>query len=268
MKTIILHVQADPALDARLQAALDLVRSSNGHLVCVQATPLSAYVGSDPFGGVFVMGDLVAELNKRDKELRDGVEARLQAEGVSWSWVHMDGDPAAVLVEQARLADLVIMSRTTDKPRARQPLPLVEDVALHARAPVLAIPPEGEGFDATRPALIAWNGSNEAASALRAAMPLLRQARDVKILVVGNESDSFPSSTAALYLSRQGIEPEIHVRAGGGDVAEVISAAAVELGAGYIVMGAYGHSRLREFLLGGVTRSLLSASRLPLLLAH
>ncbi len=268
MKTIILHVQADPALDARLQAALDLVRSNNGHLVCVQATPLSAYVGSDPFGGVFVMGDLVAELNKRDKELRDSVETKLKRESVSWSWVHMDGDPAAVVVEQARLADLVILSRSLEKPRARQPLPLVEDVALHSRAPVLAIPPEGQGFDASRPALIAWNGSSEAAAALRAAVPMLRQSQAVKILVVGAENDTFPSSDAAVYLARHGIEAEIHVRAGGSDVADAISGAAVELGAGYIVMGAYGHSRLREFLLGGVTRSLLSNSRVPLLLAH
>jgi len=269
MTTLILHVQDDAAFESRLQAALDLSRYQETHLLCVQATPIANYVASDPFGGVFVMGDVIAQINARDAALKTRIEARLKEEGISWSWVHLDGDPAAVLVEQARLADMVIVSRTARTTHApRQPLPLVEDVALHARVPVLVVPPEAKGFDPSQPALIAWNGAPESAAALRAACPMLQRSSAVHMLVVGRDDEFFPAQDAARYLARHAIATTIHHRDTQDDVAHMIMHVAQELGAGYIVMGAYGHSRLREFLLGGVTRALLGQSSLPLLIAH
>ena len=269
MTTLILHVQDDPAFESRLQAALDLTRDAQAHLVCVQATPIASYVASDPFGGVFVMGDIVAQLNERDAALRARVEARLQGENVTWNWVHMDGDPAAVLVEQARLADLILVSRTA-RPQTgtRQPLPLVEDVALHARVPVLVIPPEAKGFDPSQIALIAWNGSPESAAALRAACPMLKKSSGVHLAVIGEDDEFFPANDAALYLARHNIAATVHQRPAAEDVAQALVQAARDVNAGYLVMGAYGHSRLREFLVGGVTRGLLGQSPLPLLIAH
>ena len=269
MTTLILHVQEDAAFESRLQAALDLSRDQPIHLLCVQATPIANYVASDPFGGVFVMGDVIAQINARDAALKARVEARLRSENISWNWVHMDGDPAAVLVEQARLADLLIVSRAARTNNApRQPLPLVEDVALHARIPVLVIPPEAKGFDASQSALVAWNGAPESAAALRAACPMLKKAQAVHLVVIGADDEFFPAQEAAVYLARHQIAATIHQRPAQDDVAQAIMHTAQELGAGYIVMGAYGHSRLREFLVGGVTRALLGQSPLPLLIAH
>ena len=269
MTTLILHVQEDEAFESRLQAALDLSRHQPTHLLCVQATPIANYIASDPFGGVFVMGDVIAQINARDAALKARVEERLRGENIHWNWVHMDGDPAAVLVEQARLADLLIVSRTARTSHApRQPLPLVEDVALHARIPVLVIPPEAKGFDAQSPALIAWNGAPESAAALRAACPMLKKSSAVHLVVIGRDDEFFPAEQAALYLARHNISATLHHRPPHDDVAAALMHTAQELGAGYMVMGAYGHSRLREFLLGGVTRALLGQSPLPLLIAH
>lgn len=269
MKNILLHIHDDPAMQSRLQVALDLARAFGGHLSCVQATPIAAYVAADPFGGMFVMGDVLEKVEQREQELRSALEQQLQRDDVPWSWDRFDGDPAGIMVDRSRLADLVVMSRTAREPRPREPLALIEDVALHTRVPLLAVPADASSLDPARPVLVAWNGAPEAAGALRAALPLLARAASVNLLVVGDEHVEFGSGEAAQYLSRHGIEAEVHLRASGGhDVADVIQQTARELACGLIVMGAYGHSRLREYLLGGVTRRMLATAGLPLLLSH
>ena len=121
-------------------------------------------------------------------------------------------------------------------------------------------------FDA--PVLVAWDGGHESANALRAALPLLRMASAVHILTVREKSDDFPASDAASYLSRHDIHAEVHEVEPNGTIAFTIEDTARKLGAGMIVMGVFGKSRLRELLLGGVSRHMLDRSLVPLLLAH
>lgn len=270
MKTILLPVHADDGSEARLQAALDIARAGGAHLDCLQVTPFNAYVAADVFGGVFVLPDVIDAVNKQVEALRTGTEDRLGREDVSWSYRHLDGDPARTIVDQSLLADLIILSPALREARPDDPLPIAGDVAIHARPPVLVLPGTATGFDVSAPAMVAWNGSPEAANALKAALPLLRLASTVTVVAVEeSDAESLPPIEACEYLSRHGVKAEFReVSPGQRGVAEALLAERERCGAGYIVMGAYGHSRFREIILGGVTRHMLRHCRVPLLLSH
>ena len=133
---------------------------------------------------------------------------------------------------------------------------------------MLAVPKGAPLLAFDKPVVVAWDGGHESAAALRASIPLLRLAGAVHLLTVREKSDDYPAADAASYLSRHGIHAECHEAEPKGSISATIEAFASEIGAGLIVMGLFGKSRLRELLLGGVSRALLDRSRLPLLLAH
>jgi nucleotide-binding universal stress UspA family protein len=146
----------------------------------------------------------------------------------------------------------------------------VEDVVLGGRTPVLAMPATARHVDPTGCAIVAWDGSAPAAAALTRATPLLKRAQAVHIVTVEEaDKDRFPSTEAAEYLARYGVAVELHALPREGAAIETILAeTAVRLGADWMVMGFYGHGRMREMIFGGVTRALLRDTRIPLLLAH
>lgn len=264
MRSILLHIHPDAGHEARLQAAVDLSRTMDAHLNCIQPVPYPAYLAADPmaYAGTPALFDAI-ERNAR--EFRQTVEERLAREAVPWNWLQATGDAAATIVAQSRLTDLIVLSRDRGAGEAS----IVTDVALHVRTPVLAVPADGEPFDPGGAVMLAWNGSHEAANALRAAIPLLAKAEAVHVVSIGEQPESFGVTEACRYLAHHGIDciPEERDR-GDKPVGERLAAIAAELDAAYIVIGAYGHSRLRELLLGGVTRWMLEHSPRPLLMAH
>lgn len=270
MKTILLYVHDDAGAEARLQAALDLARSQSGHVSCLQVTPLTAYVATDMFGGMFVMPDLIEAVNEHGTKLRADTEARLAREGVSWSYEHCDGPPAPMIVARASLADVVVLSRCVSLPKDNGPEPLAGEVAVNVSTPVLAVPPDARGFDPCGTAVVAWNGSVEAANALKAALPMLKQADAIKMVTVREDNDlAFPATDGCEYLARHGLKAELHeVARHDRSIGDRLLEAVADLGADYLVLGAFGHSRAREFILGGVTRRMLIESPVPLVLAH
>lgn len=269
MKTILLPIHEDDGANARMQAALDIARAHGAHLNCLQITPLTAYVVTDSFGGVFVMPDLIDVINKQEAKLRTETEAQLAREDVPWNYEHCDGDPAATIVDRSSLADLIVLSPALREPHPSDPMPLAGDVSIHARTPVLVVPASAKGFDVTAKAFVAWNGSPEAAHALKAALPMLRLASSVVIATVAEPNDEYlPPLAACEYLSRHGVKAELLAVEPRGSTGDALLAARDRIGAGYVVMGAYGHSRMRELVLGGVTRQMLRQSPVPMFLAH
>ena len=269
MKSILLHVYDDTGLESRMQAAFDLARVFEGHITCLHSTPFEDYLQNDPLTAT----RLPAEFSKKMKRLRESIQARveerLRVEGVSWDWIHLDDLPSSSLARLSIVSDLVIVSHAGRALLKDEPRPLAAAVAAEGRAPVLTVPETLRRLDLARPILIAWNGSSEAAAAMRASVPLLAHAANVQLLEVEDKIAAYPRDLAARYLARHGIEVEIvQKRPIEGSVSDTIEGAARELGASMIVMGAYGHSRLREFFLGGVTRNLLRDCGLPLFLAH
>lgn len=270
MKSVVLHIAADDEVDGRFQVALDLCRAFGAHLSCLYVTPYSAYATLDPFGGGIGMGAILEDLHKSEADLRARLESRLSHEDVPWDWSSVNGDPVSCLVAASALADLVILSQSSgsDK-RLGRPLPIVDDVAVHAGCAVLVVPKGVNQMLIGGDAVIGWNASPEAAHAIKAAVPFLKTASSVHIASVGETDAAFPQTAANAYLSRHGIASDIHQLPGTrGDAGDVLHEFAVGKQANCLIMGAYGRSRLRETLLGGVTRNLLSNAAVPLLLAH
>lgn len=261
-------VVQDAAL-LRLQAAFDLTRAFDAHLHCLQVTPYAAYALGDGGMSGFPVTSIVEAIEKQRHTDREMVEARLKSEGVSWDWAARDGDSVVRLAEASRLADVVVMSAGPFEHTPKLQVSLTGDVAMQSAAPVLAVAPSVRSLNLSAPVVVAWDGSQEAAIAMRQSLPLLHLAKDVHILTVEEKPNDFRASDAARYLSRHGLEAEVIERGkGGSTIEDVIREEVMRLGAGYLVQGAYGHSRLRQTLFGGVTLNLLSDAPVPLLLGH
>ena len=269
MRSILLHVYDDTGLESRMQAAFDLARTFDGHVTCLHSTPFEDYLRSDPLAAAYLPVEVSTRMQRLNEAFQARIEERLRVEGVNWAWVHRDDLPSSSLARVSILSDVVVVIHAGPAVFKDEPRPLAAAVATQGRAPVLAV---GEGLDCLkldRPIVIAWNGSPEAAAAMRAALPLLGLARNVQLVEIEKRITPYPPDLAARYLARHGIEAEIVQREPvDGSVGKAIERAAFDIDAGMIVMGAYGHSRLREFLLGGVTRELLGECGLPLLLSH
>jgi nucleotide-binding universal stress UspA family protein len=270
MKSILLYANEDGGTAARLEAAVTLARTYDGHIVCLQATPYDSYILGDPFGGVYALPEVVERVREAEDAHRARIEAMLPRDGLSWEWQRVDGAPVQSLIDRTRLADVVVVSLPPRNDQGRRGTTgMAGDVALHVRAPVLAMPIEPRAFEPLGPAAVAWNGSIESAHALRLALPMLARARSVHLITVDGREIDFAASQARDYLALHGIAAELRewpVREPG--IATTLIAAAESLDASYLVMGAYGHSRLREAVLGGATRDLLESSPIPLVLAH
>jgi nucleotide-binding universal stress UspA family protein len=270
MKSILLHVQDDPGMESRLQAALAIARANNGHISCLHVTPINLYFASEGLTGIYMMPNFSETLDAMETKMRARIETHLKTEDVSWDYEHVDGDPAQELVNRSSLADLIVLGRYHHRETRYTPITLIGDVLQSARVPILLQPQELNSIDVFGPAVAGWNGSFEAANALRAALPLLKMASAVHIVTVEETKEHMlPSLAASTYLSRHGIKSELHARpASDMPVENAIRSTAQEMGASYIVMGGYGHSRAREFLFGGVTRTLLKECPVPLIMAR
>ncbi len=271
MKSILLHVGDDPQFESRLQGGLDLVRFLGGHLECLQTRRVPAFLGADSAGyagGAAMVAQLVEDERARAEEERQKLAARLNGEGVPFSFMESMGDPSQTLVDRSLLADAIVMTLAgSDNKELAHALAAV---VTHADAPVLAVPHKASRLQLEKPVMLAWKPTKEAAHAVKRAVPLLVKAPRVDILTIDPfGSGDFPPLAVASYLSRHGIKAELHERmSGSSETADIIHGTAQELGAGMIVMGGYGRSRAMEFLLGGVTRRLIDNSDIALMMAH
>ncbi|MGN6357308.1 MAG: universal stress protein [Novosphingobium sp.] len=266
MKNVLLLIHDDPGQEARLQAALDLTRALSGHLTCIDVTPPP--LTADPLWGV-ASGTIVYDETAREATNLARVEKRLAHEDVAWSIEALRGDYTGCLGDALRSADIVVLNHEL----IGAPVPdmgmIIGNLLGEHEVLAVAMPAEAHRFAAEAPALIAWDGSAAAMKAVRRAIPLLVRARSVTLLEVGTLSrDVVAAEEAASYLSRHGIKADIQRVPNASSVAAEICRAAGRLGAGYCLMGAYGHSRLREALFGGVTRDMLRPGGPPLVLGH
>lgn len=267
--SILLHVQNDTSLDQRLQVALSLARATEAHLECVQVTPIEAYVTTGTLGGLLALGKAMEKVDAEDALIQSKIEGHLKSEDISWDYEHVTSYTTIEVVRRSALSDIVVIGRDTHVSRAQRPqLTVLGDILAASRTPLL-IPGSDGGFDPFGPALIAWNGSFEAANATRAAIGLLKMASAVRVVRYTEEKEAaFPDVRLTEYLSRHDVHAELLVQAVHHDYAADLVQHAAGFGASYIVMGGYGHSRAGEFLFGGVTRDLLGDCPMSLVMAH
>lgn len=265
MKNVLVLLHDDEGQEARLQAALDLTRALSGHLMCLDYA-ISPELPADYFTGAG--GAMVVEYaREREEKNRDRVEARLRDEDVSWSISDAAGALDEQLATDAELADIIVVS----SPEAHDPAAarhIIGQVAVKADRPVLVVPSQCKGFEASGGALVAWNGTREANEALRAAVPLLQHASSVTLLELNNPDAPFAAQDAAAYLARHGVPATIIEESTTAPISDTVLDKAHEVGAAYVVLGAYGLPRVVEAVFGGVTDGMLRKSDIPLLLAH
>jgi nucleotide-binding universal stress UspA family protein len=272
-KTILVHVDAGDRWPAQLSIAVQLAQRFEAHLVGLYA--LSA---------VHMPGFTLPEAGPGLLEARKMVEARaLQAQAEYERLVRQAGltgtewrasleDASEVVPLHARYADLVVIGQ----PDADRPAGLAPDfahrVVLSAGRPVLVVPYVGR-FDAIgKQVLVAWDGHREAARAATDALPLLQTADKVTVVCINPNASPHgeqPGADIALYLARHGVHCTVsNLRGSDIDAGNQLLSYAADLAADLIVMGAYGHSRLSEVVLGGVTRTLMGSMTVPVLMAH
>ena len=267
MKNILLLVHDDVGQEARLQAALDVTRALEGHLECLDVAQIPVLFEDLQSTSAAMM--LLDDEVQREAQNRAKVEARLAGEGVSWSWSDVVGDLVEVVIERAGTADLIVLNRKLDMFSAPDMREITGSIAIRAGKPVLAVPDSLAGFNPCGRALIAWDGSAAAMAVLQAAVPLLKLASEVRIFHVVRGGAEGDFAEAATYLSRHDIHAEVkQAYDQQHPVAEVISNEIARWGADWLVMGAYGHSRLKEALFGGTTRKILTDCTVPVVLGH
>ena len=275
----LLTVLTGPANDhGVLDTAIDLARVLDAHLdvlaVGVDRTAMDAMA----FSGVGIVG-LAGPPDHAQTEvdaLATSLRARLSPEDIRWS-LDVALAPAvalgAAVAPRARYSDLLISPLPLAPQHGEDTETVVESALFAAHLPVLLLPQGAEMNLARLNLLIAWNGSDQAMRAVRAALPLLHAAHKIGIAVVAGSlagpERSDPGGALAQMLSRRGLHANIAVLAQTGDAkADILLHHAREIGANCLVMGAYGHSRLRESLLGGATRDMMARASVPVLMAH
>lgn len=279
MKSVLTILTDTGAVTAQLTAAAGFARAQNAHLhvLAIGIDRLPAAYG-DLGTSVSIASASIARAASDSRAVAAAVQSQLAAEGDQrWSVetvIARSGDLSSVIARPARLADLVIAQRTADDLRREEEEVVLESVMFDGRAPVLLTPATGLGQSAApQRVVIAWNESAEAAAAIRGALPLLRQASEVSVAMIApalHEADmADPGVGLSTLLSRHGIRAEVNIlprtmtRIG-----DTITRHAVDWNADLLVMGAYGHSRLREAIFGGATRAILTDCPIPVLLAH
>ena len=291
MKTILVHVNGTHSDLSVLAGALSIARLFNAHLHCLHTVPdrrvlLGRAVNVDLSSAMLLtdaLRTLEAEAEKRLAHARDIFlafcedkrlairDAPNDADGVSASWHEHSGNPVAALIEQSRFHDLLVIEGG-----ARRDLLFsgndVGDIVIGAGRPVFLAP--AHAHVGVKSVAVAWKNCAEAARAVTAALPLLKKAEKI-LAFSANEPGSDPESVAqsldsmTQYLAWHGLRVEgFCVAPGSRAVPDAVLETAAEARAELLVMGGFGHGRLREFVFGGFTQRVLDGAPLPVLLVH
>jgi nucleotide-binding universal stress UspA family protein len=274
-KTILVHAGAPVHAAARIRYAASLATLEGAHLVGAAMTGISRFMDAD--AGLELERTVVAGYFERLRGQAGQALARFEslarAAGVRSLEARLVADDAAAgLVLLSRFADLVVLGQSDPgnaDPTVARDLP--EYVVLNAPRPVLLVPYAGEFGRFDGKALVAWNGSPEASRALGHALPLLRHASEVLVAQFNPDApDALQEQEADLtgWLGRHGIRARIQSQPVAIDGGNALLSLAADQQAGLIVMGGYGHTRFRELLLGGVTRTVLESMTVPVLMSH
>jgi nucleotide-binding universal stress UspA family protein len=278
-RSLLVLLDQDPLCAARTQVAIGLARQHDCHLVGVAPTglidlPMSAEV-------VVAQAEFSAlawdALRDQAERATDRFRDACHAGGIkSFEAVIDEAEKAPSLVRHAHCSDLTILSQADpDNPGRRLEQGLVEQVVLYSARPTLVIPYAGRFETVGSNVMVAWDDSREAARALSDALPLLRTADTVQVTCwtepgTGADDKDLRTRLAAVrqWLMWQGVSAETSVETSAVDIADSMLSRAADSGADLIVMGAYGHSRLAERVLGGATRGLLRSMTVPVLMSH
>jgi nucleotide-binding universal stress UspA family protein len=276
-KTILVHVDASRHLDVRMEIAANIAAAENAHLIGAAMSGVSKFlyetVTTNPDDPAIL--PYLEMLRGRAADTLGKFEEIARKIGVSSYESRLADDAVADgLSVQARYCDLAVLGQYDagdSSPAANSSLP--EYVAIQSGCPVLVVPYASPLKTVGERVLVAWNASTEARRAVRNAIPLLKRAKVVDVAVFNPASQpgahgAEPGADIALYLSRHGVKVNVVQKEVEGDIGQALLSLAGDLRSDLLVMGCYGHSRFREVLLGGATRTILKSSTIPVLMSH
>lgn len=262
---------------AQMDAAVALARREDAHLdvLCmgIDRTQVGYYYAG---ATAVIQQETFDAARDQARDAETAVRMRLSAEDIRWgieTVVAQLGTLSEPVAVQARFADLVILPKPYGKVASHDVEAVLEAALFDGRAPVLVLPDAGLPAAPVKRVTLAWNQSDEALIATRAALPLLKSASYVNIAVIDPPTHgperSDPGGMLSQFLSRHGISAEVSVLAKTMPrVSEVLCRHARDVNADLVVMGGYGHSRFREAILGGATRDMLEIAQIPVFMAH
>ncbi len=262
-KTIVVHVDHSDHAPQRMRLAAELALAEGAHLVGAAANPLPPF--RTDYGFHLARGRARAD----PLAALAGFDALARRLGVaSYEQCLLDNDPVTALTERARYSDLVVLSQG-DPDQAGAGAGLAEAVMLNSLRPVLLVPYAGRFDHLGQRVLVAWDGSAEASRAITGALPILRRAAQVFVVVFNPaQAARHPGADMALFLVRHGVRVEVLEKTVDIDTGNALLSLATDHDADLIVMGGYRHSRVREALMGGTTRTVLATMTVPVLMSH
>jgi nucleotide-binding universal stress UspA family protein len=276
-KSLVIVITQESGLGGPLTAAIDLARRWDAHLhvlcVGIDRVVTDVYFSGT---GMAIRIDAMDEATKAAHQLQSLARTHLDAQDIRWSVdqaVVAEGMLYTVVAQGTRYADLVTLPKPYGPDGSDASVAVTEAALFGGRVPVLILGPGAKWPERNRRIVLAWNESPEALRATRASLPLLKQADLVDIIVVdprpSGPERSDPGGALSEMLVRHGVKAQVTVVAKTlPRVSDLILRQARESGADLIVMGAYGHSRLRESILGGATRAMLEQADIPVFMAH
>jgi len=272
LRTILVHLANDPDHRVRMEVAKSLARAHGAYLIALYITRPGysmQYLAGRGVSRVF-LEEAKASAERHAEELEGEFTDYCERKNIPHEWIVADGEHLDLLAEHAHAADLVVVTRPSDRNlEDRVRLRLAEELVLNTGLPILVLPPGFKDDWVPRRVLIAWKPTREAVRAVRDALPLLEKAQEVIVGTVRPSSaDAISTMQINHYLDRQGIESKTIDMEEQGSTGETILAMASAHGCDLVVAGAYGHSRLREVFVGGFTRTVMRHTEVPLLLSH
>ena len=277
-RNLLVLLDHDPLCAARVQVAMALAKRLDCHLVGVAPTGVIDLAVSGQAAASLTNFAAIAWDTLRDhaEQATDRFRDECRAAGVKSSEAVIDeSDKASSIVRHAHCSDLTVLTQAD--PGAighRQAQALVEQVVLNSARPTLILPYTGRFETVGTHVMVAWDESREAARALSDALPLLRLASRVQVVSwsePGEKSDEtlrLQLDALSHWLVRHGVRADLYVEACTIDIADAMLSRAADLDIDLIVMGAYGHARWTERVMGGATRGLLATMTVPVLMSH
>jgi nucleotide-binding universal stress UspA family protein len=276
IKDIMVHLDGSSEDEIRLEHGQFLASAGRAQLIGLFTNQLPDLTVAMPMDGGAAAIQILTEL--QDQAMRDG---DAKAKWLKQRWADLQvpselrrldesfGVLTGKVVKQARCADLFIATRPYGEAKSAAWPDLVEAVLFGSGRAMLIVPPGQHRQGPFETVLVAWNGSRESARALREGLGFIEQASRTVVLVVDPPTDGMPCADLKAHLAHHNVVAEV-VTAGSEDrpIAEIILEEARRISADLVIMGAYGHTRLREQVFGGATRDMLTTSESPILVAH
>ena len=277
-KTILVSLNEVGRLSELVAAAVTLARETGAHvsgLYVVPAVQVYPSVGFEAAPQVFEGNRSFFKEN--GARVKQAFEEAMRREGLSFDFHQVDAHTPVIadeVVASGRVADLVIVSTTNPEEITGVERDFVEQTVMALGRPVIVLPYKGKATVSLNEVIIGWDGGREAARATFDALPLLKKAGKVRVVRIDPQKDpslrgSVAGADLAEALARHGVKAEAQgYPTDGQDEGQALMRCAEDSGAGLIVMGAYGHSRLAEFIFGGATRFVLNRLVCPVLMSH